>query len=739
MQRKNKVTLPKHFKNKKEHQKALLKFCAPKPNKKMFGLFPVRLGIYNMVYNKRENKFRWWLKNKVGEPPVLFNENISVHASENLRVYMFNLGYLDAIVNPSFSFKNRNAKTLYTVIPKKQYHIISYTIPLDTNTLYHYINEIQNKTLIKPKDPLDFNILEDERERITAHLRNNGYYNFRKDYINFELDTNQKALSSTVRLKIIPTVNDKWHIQSKIEKVNIFVDEDLKGSNKKNIDSVDFLGYTFIFSKRKYKEKMLSRCIFFEENDMFIVNDYQKTLTKFAGIPSIKFADIQFKERIQNDTSYLISNVYLTSAKKQAISFDIQANHNFNGFSGTSIGFSYQNRNLSKAADMLELKLSTGVEFNIAGNRTSVLNNAEVLVEANYYLNKFLLPFKVKKYSKNSTIRTKFSAAYNFERRIPYYSIHSTSFNFGYEWVKKLRMAHSFNPISFNLMIIPKKEPAFIDKLEQIPSLKTSFQEQIILGMNYTFNYNNKNGINDKSFFSFKGSASTAGNFLHGIVALTKYAKKHTRPYKIFNTEYSQFIRLEGTIVHNWHFAKHASLVSRFNIGAIVPYGNSTVAPYFQQFYVGGANSIRSYRLRALGPGTYVDSINRNDPNFFYDQAGDFKLEANTELRFDIFKWFKGAFFIDAGNVWLLRRDPDRIGGKIAKNNFFNALALGGGFGLRLDFDYFIVRADFALPMIDPTYSNDKRYPFKSFKFGFGRNSWFREFSIFHIAIGYPF
>ena len=684
------------------------------------------------------------MKNKVGEAPVIYNDKISTKSAENVRLHMFNKGFLHAKVKYNTNFEKKKATINYTIYPGDLFHIAKVVQPTESTTLHEHVKQVKDATLLKVDNPFDINVLDAERKRIVNHLRNMGYYNFRKDYIVFDLDTNNTKKTVDITLKIKEPAPGKWHQKYTINNVYVLNEQILSEYDSMSLDTVRYNDYYFIEVQKKYKPKVLANGIFFEKDKYFRLDSYENTLRKLANYGTFKFVDIQFVPIQVNGKPHLNVFIYLTSGKKQAVSLDVEANHNFIGLTGSSVGVTYQNRNVSKSADLLEVKVSSGVEFNVGGRggtNLPVVNNADVIIETNYYLNKFLLPFPLKKVSKYNNVKTKISLQYNFERRFGFYSLHSNNASFGYEWNESANKKHVYNPFSISLLITPEKNisEVFRERLDAIPSLKRSFEEQFIIGSNYTFYYNNKKTENDRSYLFFKGNIAMAGNVIHGITALTKQAKNNSTPYNLFGKEYSQFARFEANVVHNFTIGKHASLNTRFNTGLILPFGNSKFAPYFQQFYVGGSNSIRAFRLRALGPGTYADLANINNPNFFFDQSGDFKLESNAELRFDIYKYFKAALFVDAGNVWLLKNDPDRIGGAIAKDNFLNAIALGVGFGLRLDFDYFVIRTDFSLPLIDPRFDDSRKYPLNDFKLSFGKQSWFREHSVFHLAIGYPF
>lgn len=740
---KNKIILESKIDKKSSIKEESANLVIQKPNKKMFGLISFRLGIYNLAYEKKENKFRWWLKNKVGEAPVIYNEKISAKSADNIRINLYNKGFLHAQVNFTTNYDKKKISVAYSLIPGELFTIGHIKAPTETSNLYKHIEDVAEETLLNIGDPFDINVLDAERKRIATHLRNMGYFNFRKDYVVFQLDSSNTKKTIDISMEVKEPTPGKWHEKFTINNIYILNEQILSENDSMSLDTVLYKDFIFIETEQKYKPKIIANGIFFKKGEYFRLDFHENTLRKLANYGTFKFVDIQFLRVDKNDKPHLDVFIYLTSGKKQSISVDVEANHNFIGLTGSQIGVTYQNRNISKSADLFEVKVSTGVEFNVGGRADDLqpVNNADVVIETNYYLNRFLVPFPLKKVSIYNNVKTKISLQYNFERRIGFYSLHSNSASFGYEWNESSKKKHLYNPIAVTLLITPERNitPIFQERLDAVPSLRRSFEEQFILGSNYTFFYNNKKTENDRSYMVFKGNVAMAGNLIHSIIALTKQARNNTTPYQLFSKEYSQFARFEATLIHNYKIGNHASVNTRFNTGIILPFGNSSVAPYFQQFFVGGSNSIRAFRLRAVGPGTYIDLANIDNPNFFFDQAGDFKLEGNAELRFDIYKFIKAAIFVDAGNVWLLRDDPDREGGTIAKDNFLNAIAVGAGFGLRLDFDYFIIRTDFAIPVVDPRFVGNEKYPLSDFRFSFGKNSWFRDNSVFHLAIGYPF
>lgn len=748
---KNKVVITEKIPKRSIYKEEIQALPQQRPNRKTFGIYPIRLGFYNVANSKRENKFRWWLKNKVGEPPVVFDEDRMDRSVLGIKSYMFNKGFLHNEVEATYKEKNQKVTVTYTVIPDNRFFIEEVIFPEPDNLLNRTILLTEKESLLKKGDPFDINIMDLERKRISDFLRNDGYYYFNKEYLAFDLDSNQTDRT----IKIIMTVNEPKnpleHIKYDIGNIYVYPDYLIDGSLRQlELDTLTEGEYRFIYHELKFKPKVLINAIHFSKGERFKLDDYRNTIRKFGNFETFKFIDIEIKDMTEKRSGKpeLDVYIYLTPAKKQSISIDIELNQSFQNntnftaaqrnqaFTGTALSFTYRNKNLSKGADILEFKVSTSVEFQFVRDLPP-LNNADFIAETNYYLNRFLVPFKLKNVAKSSNVRTRFSFRYNFGRRIPFYSLHSNTFTFGYEWNETNFKRHIYNPVYINLLLIPQKEPLFEERLENIPSLARSFEEIIVVGSNYTYLHSNKQGDKDRRFFLFRGEVRTSGNLTHALSLLGNINSDNTKPFTIGNVPYSQFVRLETDFSYHFQFAPHASLVSRINTGGIFSYGNVDYAPFFQQFFAGGPNSIRGFRLRALGPGTYADVENLDNPRFFFDQAGDIKIELNTELRFDIYKWFKGAVFADAGNIWLLRDDVDRPGGQF-KADFMRAFALSAGFGLRLDFNYFVIRTDLAMPIRDPRFiGTNNEWAIRNFSL-FDRD-WRRQNLILNLAIGYPF
>jgi hypothetical protein len=343
-----------------------------------------------------------------------------------------------------------------------------------------------------------------------------------------------------------------------------------------------------------------------------------------------------------------------------------------------------------------------------------------------------MVPFYVNK-NKLIVYRTNISGRYAFEKRLAFYDLHNLALNFGYEWSKNPKIRHFYNPFSISYIFLPQNslKPEFIDILNRNPYLKASFSDALILGSNYQFVFIN-NSINKKHVFQFKFNAETAGNIPFLTNELLNFNKDESIEFN--NVPISQFAKMQTELIYSYKINKPTSIHTRFKFGYAKAFGNSSFLPYIKQFFLGGPYSLRAFRLRSIGPGS-VD-ISGVDIS---DQTGDIFIETNAEYRFNIIKMFKGALFIDAGNVWIADNKfnawPSEAIFKMDK--FYKDFYIGGGAGLRFDFDYFAIRLDLGFPIRVPYGDEDKKWVIKDAR-PFN-NDWIRENLVFNIAVGYPF
>jgi outer membrane protein assembly factor BamA len=442
----------------------------------------------------------------------------------------------------------------------------------------------------------------------------------------------------------------------------------------------------------------------------------------------------------------LHADIYLTPLKKKSVRAEVQAVSKSNNFVGPGVAFTFTNRNFLRGAELFQLKLNTSYEVQISRQTSGALNSFEMGIESSLTIPRFIAPIHIDYNSKRYLPKTQFKLGYNFQNRLSYFRINSFNAGYGYNWKESISKSHELFPVDLTFLKTDKRSEIFENLLKKNPVLASSFEDQFILGTRYSYTINTQlsesisQRFEERKYrehnFYFNGNIDVAGNLLNAVQRVIN-KKEYDNEYKIFHLPYSRYVRGDVDVRYYWAMDEHNKLATRIVVGAGYALGDSTSAPmpYIKQFAIGGSNSIRAFPARSIGPGTYDVLANPSDGNLrFIDQRGDLKLEGNIEYRFDIIKSLKGAMFVDAGNIWLLRDNSNqRPEGKFDKNTFLKQLAVGTGAGLRFDFSFFVLRLDVAFPLRRPAQG------WVTKDIDFGSSSWRGDNIVFNIAIGYPF
>lgn len=728
----------------KERQKShedLQHVVAQQPNKRVFGFMPFKLWLYTAANNaKKENKTRWWIKNKVGEPPVIFDPDLADKSDKLMAQYLWNAGYLYADVTHTFQTKKKKTTVTYSVKRGPQWRIGNITFPSGPFLTDSLTQAHKDKSLLKTGDHFQSAALKAEQARIETDMKNNGFYFFGKDYIVFDLDSSTTQFVINVNVRINQPNDSTQHQQYWINEVYVTTDygsEIMNGPVKR--DTVTIGEYHFINKRKVIKPAVILDNSFLRHDDLYSKDVYIKTTKALSSLLIFKFVTVEYVRVPGADMDhYLNCVISMTPGKRQTVSASAEANINYEGFFGVAGTLSYKNKNLTKRSDLLAVDITPGVQFSFGRNQPVQVITKDVSFQASYYFNKFLFPFS-KKFAfkfKEKAPKTRISIRYNYEqrfdfddssRRVPFYVLHGFNASFGYEWNQNAFIRHVVNPINFTLFLLPQQYPYFLKRLDENAVLKSSYQEQVILGPSYTFIYNNQINKNDKRYMYFRLNLETAGNILMAGFSAANASKTKELPYKIFNKDFSEYGRGEFDLRGYIRLSNHSVFAGRSYLGIAFPYGNSTSVPFTKQFSSGGPNSLRGFLVREVGPGGYLDpNHDANASTGFFNQTGDMKMEGNVELRFDIFKWFKGAIFADAGNVWLVHKDIERPLTDFQFNRFWKEFAIDVGAGVRLDFNYFVIRVDYGMGIRDP--SRQSKWYFNT-----------KNPGRFQLAVGYPF
>lgn len=683
-----------------------------------------------VFYNEGRDTSKWFnrfLNFTLGEEPVVFDSSAAIRSAKMMDDYLFNKGYFNAEVDFETEIENKKARITYEVLPKSLTWINEVNYELEDNRIDRLVLFRKEKSALQPGQPYDVNNLLDERQRITNTLRDHGYWNFNKQYVYFEIDTLKTRDSLAVFVKIQDPEDDSTHHIYTINKVYMYPDYQREDTASYGTgDTVQRENISIISKDLKYRPEALICANFFHHGNLYSREDHELTLNRLSDLGVFRFVNITFEE-IRDTTPYQLNVIIrLIPAEKQDIAVNAELNTGSDYLIGGDLGFSYQNKNLFRYTDLFVFNFDAGVEADSLRANTLELN-----ADASIYFPKFIIPFTdFGCLSRAYNPKTRFTVGYNYFQRIEYFTLNSFSFTYAFEWNQFTRQRHQFSPLSINVVRRSNESPSFQELLNNNPLLRESFSNQVILSSIYSFTYNTQTANNFEDYYRFRTNADVTlpSYILFGAQSMLQGSEE--APFELFGQNYSTYIKPDVEFIRHNKLNRTSALVGRAFAGIGYAVGNTEVMPYIKQYNVGGPNSIRAFRIRSIGPGAYSPAEGESTALDFIDQVGDIKLEGNLEYRFDITGIFEGAVFLDAGNVWLLRNDPNKPEGKFEFNDFYREMALGTGVGLRLDFNFFILRFDFGYPLRDPRLLAEN-------------NGWVNGFDFgninFNLAIGYPF
>ena len=724
-----KVKVEDHTISRKERKALQLKLSGiirPKPNRKFLGFRP-KLTFYNIAGTvKKEKGFRHWLKYTVGEPPVLFSQVDLEYNRSLLQNFSENNGYFNTKTKADSTRIGKKVKAEYTVIPSKQYKIKSVKFPSDSSEVGSSIREIAGQSLLKIGDPYSLEVIKTERIRIDTRLKEKGFFYFNADYLKVQVDSTAAKHQVDLIVKVKDETPDAAKTPFKINKIVIYPNYSLYSDTINS--SEKYKDYTIIGNDNLFKPRIFDRTLYFKKGDLYNRTNHNLSLNRLVNLGTFKFVKNQFKvaDTIGN---YLDAYYYLTPLSQKSIRVEILAKTNTANYTGTELNINWSNRNTFHGAELLSISAFGGIEVQLSGKNNG-FNVYRFGSEASLIWPRFISPFKFHS-SSGFVPRTKVTIGYEFQNRAKLYSLQTFKSSFGYSWKENLHKEHQLNITEITFADPQNVSSLYNQQVALNPTLKTVIEKQLIFGPTYSYTFSNEMDHNKKNTFYYKGEIDLSGN-IAGLITRANIKKGDT--IKILGIPFSQFIKVQNEFKHTYKFNTNSQLCSRMIIGAAFAFGNSDQIPFIKQFFIGGTNSLRAFRSRALGPGTYDGSAAVGA--FLPDQSGDIKLEINSEYRSKIYRFINGALFIDAGNIWLANKNIDKPGSQFSKN-FIKELAVGVGAGLRFDFDFLVLRTDLAFPIRKPYLPDGQRWVVDQINFGSG--SWRKENLIFNLAIGYPF
>ena len=729
--------------NKEIKPSSLSMYVRQNPNSKWFSLMKTQLYVYNW---SGSDSTRWINRTlrKLGDAPVIYNEEETNRSGEEMRKAVQNMGYMGATVEPVRHIKKKKLKLIYRVTSGKPYKIRSIRYDIQDDKIKEYMCHDSAATYLSEGMFFDVNLLDGERQRITDNLLRNGYYKFNKEYISYTADTVKNTYLVDLTMHLLPYKqrNDdvpQNHRQYYIDKVNFITDYNvLEASALSSIevnDSVHYKGFPIYYKDKLYlRPKVLTNNLRIVPVSLFNEQDVQRTYSNFGRLQALKYTNIRFSETQIGDTSKLNVYVMLTKSKHKSVSFELEGT-NSAGDLGAAASVSFQNRNMFKSSETFMVKLRGAYEA-VSGIQGGYNHEdyTELGAEATINFPRFLFPFLSNDFRRKIRATTEFGVQYNYQIR-PEFSRIVASANWSYKWgLQRQRAQHRIDILDINYLYMPSISNEFREKYlenEQNYILKYNYDDRLIVRTGYGFTYNSAgqalmNNTVIGNSYSIRFNFESAGNLLYVFAKMANMKKNGEGEYSLLSIPFAQYLRGDFDFAKNVVIDNRNSIAFHVGAGIAIPYGNATIVPFEKRYFSGGANSVRGWSVRDLGPGAFPGDRN------FMNQSGDIKLDVNVEYRTRLFWKFRGAVFVDAGNIWTLRDYKDQPGGKFKFNKFYKQIAVAYGLGLRLDLDFFVLRFDGGMKAINPVYETGKdRYPIIHPKFS-------RDFA-FHFAVGYPF
>lgn len=719
-------------------------YIKQQPNKRIFGA-RFHLGLYNLSNIDKDGWPHGWLR-KIGEEPVIFDSVSAGRSAGQINSYLSSRGFFNASVSDSIVRQKNEAEVFYNIKPGKPYTIGDLRYSIEDSLLYSLVMIDTMNCTIERGMIFDVDLLQKERQRLERFIRDIGYYSFSTEDIFFRVDStimpHQVVVNYVVTMK--SSLDNQGRLQYsnhkiyRVRDVYVFPDFDpkqaLTGGEEytASFDTSYYRGTYFVSppGRELVKPEVIFQSLYISPGSLYSVTNAEQTQSHLVDLKNYRLVNVTYIDTGESpgggrNEGVLDCIIQLTPMMRQSFTVELEGT-NAAGNLGGALNFIYQNKSLFHGAENFSLKLKGSYET-LTEAVTGFKNTQQYGVETSLRLPKFLMPFPSKEnFIRRHDPKTVLQAGYNFQK-VPVYTRTLANVTLGYLWKGNRYTSYTVNPLSFDVINLPFISPTYQEHIDTSSYLASSYRDMMILGGNYNFVFNNQMIQKSKDYWYLRLGFSTAGNLLSLSYNLFN-AVKRDDAYNLLGQPFAQFVKGEVDASYHYKINDISTVVYRLFAGVGWPYGNSRAMPFEEQYFGGGANDIRAWTVRSLGPGSYISS-----DTTFINQTADIKLELNAEYRFKLFWILEGATFIDAGNIWTFRDDPDRPGAAFRFNKFIDDFAVGTGFGFRFDIKFVLLRADFGLKLRDPQITYGSKWILLN------RSYDIRNDLTMVIGIGYPF
>lgn len=728
---------------------SMMTYVRQRPNNRFLHISRLRLGVYNMSGQDSTNWWNKWMR-RLGEAPVIYDENATVSDSAQLVAAMNNAGFLHSqvMVERQPDSIHRKIDLGFKLYPGRPHVINSINYQFPDDSIRKLIMRDSARFIVKPGNILDRSVLETQREWIANRMRNRGYWAFSKEYITFNADTTEGVYDVDLTMIVNPpyqrsssTPEVLTHNKYIVRKIVVITDfngsPEADPNSWASSDTVKYKDLIILNGPKPYlRPSVVYDNVYLRTGEIFRQRDVENTYSAFGRLSIIKMAQVRMIPAGRlGDLGLVDAYILLTPGRSQSVTLELEGT-NSEGDLGVAASVNYSHRNVGRGSELLTLKLRGSYQA-INGKLEGFIHNRfmEYGIESSINFPKFKAPFLSDSFKRKVRASTEIHLSLNYQERPEYTRIISTA-GWSYKWSEhSARFRYTVTPIDINYVFLPKSTYNFIDEIApDNPLLRYSYEDHFIMRAGFNYYYTSKRRespfrlTNNRNVVTVRVQAETAGNLLFGICrAAYPHRDFHDDPYKVFGIRFSEYVRADADFSYLHSFDRRNALACYAGLGVGVPYGNSYVLPFEKRFYGGGANGVRGWAVRTLGPGRFPG---RNSVSDFMYQCGDIRLNLSAEYRLKLFWVIETGLFVDLGNIWTIRNYETQPYGRFKFNSFYKELAAAYGLGIRLDFNYFLIRLDLGMKAHNPAVGEE---PWPLFHPKWGRDH------AFHFSIGYPF